>query len=226
MPHFDAVLFDLDGVLTSTASVHARYWKHVFDPVLADAEQEPFDAHDEYLAWVDGKARYDGVRDFLRARGLEPTDAEIRAIADRKQALVERAFARGGVVAFPGSVKYVKALRADRVATAVVSSSTNAGTVLRAARIDGLFDLVVDGSDATRLGLRSKPAPDGFWEAARRLGADPGRSVVIEDALSGVAAGRAGGFALVVGVARRATPDALREAGADLVVHDLGELVP
>jgi len=220
MTAYDAVLFDLDGVLTDTAALHAACWKRTFDEVL----DEPFDAERDYLAHVDGKPRHAGVRDMLRARGVEPGDGMVDAIADRKQALVERALAEDGVEAFPGSVALVRRLRRAGVRTAVVSSSANCDDVLRAAGIAELFELTVDGGDVARLGLRGKPSPDGFLEAARRLDVAPRRAVVVEDALAGVAAGRAGDFGLVIGVARSATPDALRAAGAHVVVGDLGEL--
>ena len=221
MTPYDAVLFDLDGVLTDTAALHATCWKQTFDEVL----DEPFDRERDYVAHVDGKSRQDGVRDMLRARGLEPDEATVRAIADRKQALVERALAEGGVEAFPGSVAWVRELRRAGVRTAVVSSSANCDDVLRAAEIAELFELTVDGHDVARLALNGKPSPDGFLEAARRLDVAPRRAVVVEDALAGVAAGRAGDFGLVIGVARAAAPPALRAAGADLVVDDLAELV-
>ena len=225
---YDAVLFDLDGVLTSTAALHAGCWKRAFDRALADwtartgEPQAPFGEAD-CLAHVDGKPRHDGVRDFLAARGV---DGDVDAIADRKQALVERALDEGGVEAFAGSVAWVLHLRRTNVRTAVVSSSANARDVLRAAGIATLFDLTVDGRDIVELGLRGKPAPDGFLEAARRLGVPPARAVVVEDALAGVAAGPAGEFGLVIGVARSAAPADLRSAGADLVVGDLEEILP
>ena len=220
MTAYDAVLFDLDGVLTDTAALHAACWKRTFDEVL----DEPFDAERDYLAHVDGKPRHAGVRDMLRARGVEPGDGMVDAIADRKQALVERALAEDGVEAFPGSVALVRRLRRAGVRTAVVSSSANCDDVLHAAGIAELFELTVDGGDVARLGLRGKPSPDGFLEAARRLDVAPRHAVVVEDAIAGVAAGRAGDFGLVIGVARSATPDALRAAGAHVVVGDLGEL--
>jgi alpha,alpha-trehalose phosphorylase len=226
---YDAVLFDLDGVLTSTAALHAKCWKAVFDEVLDDwtrrtgEPQDPFDESD-YLAHVDGKPRYDGVRDFLQSRCIDGFD--IDAVADRKRALVEEALTRDGVEAFPGSVQWVLHLLRTGVRTAVVSSSANAGDVLRAAGIAGLFELTVDGHDVATLGLRGKPAPDGFLEAARRLGVAPARAVVVEDALAGVAAGRDGDFGLVIGVARSAAYQDLRSAGADIVVDDLGDLLP
>ena len=231
LPRYDAVLFDLDGVLTATSALHAACWKHTFDEALAfwamrtGTPQPPFDADREYLAHVDGKPREDGVRDFFRSRGLDVPERFVRRIAMRKQTLVEHALHEGGVEAFPGSVRWVQRLRATGVRTAVVSSSANATAVLRSAEIDDLFELVVDGGDVARLGLRGKPAPDGFLLAAERLGVAADRAVVVEDALAGVAAGRAGGFGQVIGVARGATREELREAGADVVVGDLGELV-
>ena len=220
-PRYEAVLFDLDGVLTSTAALHARCWKRVFDEVL----DEPFDRERDYLAHVDGKLRFDGVRDMLRARGVELDDAVVHEIADRKQALVKEALAREGVEAFPGSVRWVEHLREDGVLTAVVSSSANCDDVLDAAGISDLFETTVEGRDVVELGLSGKPAPDGFLEAARRLEVAPERAVVVEDALAGVAAGRAGGFGLVLGVARAAAPHDLRSAGADMVVEDLAEML-
>jgi alpha,alpha-trehalose phosphorylase len=223
---YDAVLFDLDGVLTSTAALHATCWKRTFDDVLAAYGQEPFDAEHDYVEYVDGKMRADGVRDFLASRRIHVTPDMIRVIADRKQAMVEEALIRGGVEAFEGSVRWVRHLRQDGVRTAVVSSSANADAVLYAAGISDLFELTVDGSDISRLGFAGKPAPDGFLEAARRLGVIPRRAVVVEDALAGVMAGRAGEFGLVIGVARNAAHQDLRSAGADVVVDDLGELAP
>jgi alpha,alpha-trehalose phosphorylase len=223
MPHFpyDAVLFDLDGVLTSTTPLHAASWKQAFDEVLP----EPFDVERDYLAHVDGKPRLEGVRDMLLARGIDPDPRLVQAIADRKQALVERALQADGVSAFPGSVRWVLQLRGDGVRTAVVSASANCRAVLRSAGIDDLFDVTIDGSDVRRLGLRGKPQPDGFLVAAERLNVQPRRSVVVEDALAGVTAGRGGDFGLVIGVARGTTAAALRDAGADFVVDDQQELV-
>jgi alpha,alpha-trehalose phosphorylase len=228
--HYDAVLFDLDGVLTSTAALHARCWKETFDAFLAEwgrttgTSPEPFDAERDYLAHVDGKLRDDGVRDFLRARGIAAPEL-VEGIGMRKQARVERALSAGGIEAYPGSVRWVRGLRAAGIRTAVVSSSANASAVLRAAGIRAHFDTIVDGRDVEQLGLAGKPAPDGFAEAARRLAVAPARAVVVEDALAGVAAGRAGGFGLVIGVAHSAAPAELRRAGADIVVADLAEMV-
>jgi alpha,alpha-trehalose phosphorylase len=236
---FDAVLFDLDGVLTATSALHAAAWKQTFDAVLTTSArrtgvpQAPFDAERDYLEHVDGKPRGDGVRDFLGSRGIAlregrpdspPGEWSVHGIGNGKQLLVERALAGGGVDAFPGSVRWVEQLRAAGVRTAVVSSSANSRAVLRAAGIAQLFDVTVDGGDATRLGLRGKPAPDGFLAAAGQLEVAPAGAIVVEDALAGVAAGRAGAFGLVIGVARAARADELLAAGADLVVDDLGEL--
>jgi alpha,alpha-trehalose phosphorylase len=238
---YDAVLFDLDGVLTSTADLHTDCWKRVLDVALAEwnrstgSAQAPFDPVRDYVAHVDGKSRCDGVRDFLRARGIvvpegddeSPIDElSVHGIANRKQALVERALARDGVEGFPGSLRWVRHLRAAGVRTAVVSSSANCDDVLRAAGMADLFELTVDGLDIVRLALPGKPAPDAFLEAARRMDVAPRNAVVVEDALAGVAAGRAGCFGLVIGVARNAAPADLRSAGADIVVGDLEELLP
>jgi alpha,alpha-trehalose phosphorylase len=223
---FDAVLFDLDGVLTSTAAIHATAWKRTFDALLAHWGQEPFDLERDYLDHVDGKPRASGIRDFLGSRGIALDDASVQTIAGRKQAHFERALDRCGVEAFPGSVRWVRHLRALGLWTAVVSSSANTDRVLRAAEITELFDLTIDAHDVRELGLQGKPAPDGFLEAARRLDVTPRRAVVVEDALVGVAAGRAGDFGLVIGVTRGAGASKLRAAGADVVVADLEELVP
>jgi alpha,alpha-trehalose phosphorylase len=223
---FDAVLFDLDGVLTSTAALHAAAWKRTFDPLLALWGQESFDAERDYLDHVDGKPRANGVRDFLGSRGITLDDWSVQTIAGRKQAHFERALDDAGVEAFPGAVRWVRHLRALGLWTAVVSSSANTDRVLRAAEITPLFDLTIDAHDVRELGLEGKPAPYGFLEAARRLNVQPSRAVVVEDALVGVAAGRAGNFGLVIGVTHGATPRELRAAGADVVVADLEELVP
>jgi alpha,alpha-trehalose phosphorylase len=223
---FDAVLFDLDGVLTSTAALHATAWKRTFDAMLAPWGQEPFDLERDYPDHVDGKPRADGVRDFLASRGITLDDASVQTIAARKQRHFDHVLDRSGVEAFPGSVRWVRHLRALGLSTAVVSSSANTDRVLRAADITALFDLTIDAHDVRELGLQGKPAPDGFLEAARRLDVSPARAVVVEDALVGVAAGRAGAFGLVIGVTRGAGARELRAAGADVVVADLEELVP
>jgi len=234
---FDAVLFDLDGVLTSTAAIHAEAWKEMFDAFLRKAEGarfRPFDLERDYKSYVDGKPRYEGVQSFLASRAIElpfgspqepASDRSVCGLGNQKDALVKRAIAAGRVDAFPGSIRWVRELRAEGFRLAVVSSSKNCGPVLAAAKIAELFALRVDGETLVELGLRGKPAPDSFLKAAELLGVAPARAVVVEDALSGVEAGRAGNFGLVVGVDREGQGDALRARGADLVVRDLAELL-
>jgi beta-phosphoglucomutase family hydrolase len=235
-----ACLFDLDGVLTQTAKVHAAAWKEMFDEFLREhaaktgARLEPFDAVADYDEYVDGKPRYDGVRSFLSARGIElpegtpddPPDAlTIHGLGNRKNELVLAMMRRDGVQVYEGSVRYVRAVRDAGIGRAVVTSSANADEVLTAAGIDDLFDVRVDGVVAAQERLKGKPAPDTFLAAARALGAAPAEAAVFEDALAGVEAGRAGGFGFVVGVDRVGQSDALREHGADTVVSDLAELI-
>lgn len=237
---FDAVLFDLDGVLTSTAKIHSLCWKTMFDAFLsrrAGAMQEsfrPFDIQTDYKQYVDGKPRYDGVRSFLASRNISlpegaPTDPAtadtVCGLGNRKDELVKEAIYRGEVEPYPGSVTLVRWLREQGIQTAVVSSSNNCEEVLRAAGILELFDARVDGLVASELGLPGKPAPETFLKAAELLGVSPARAVVVEDAIAGVQAGRAGGFGLVVGVNREGGGNALRAHGADLVVADLVELL-
>ncbi len=229
---FDAVLCDLDGVLTDTASLHAAAWRATFDPFLAGCTppQRPF-SDDDYLAFVDGKPREEGVRSLLESRGLSASASVVAELAAAKQACVEAALRSGGVDVFDDGVAFVRAVRAAGLAVGVVSSSRNAAAVLDAAGLSGLVDVVVDGNDVAG-GLAGKPAPDTFVEACRRLGEAVGRTVaaartvVVEDAESGVAAGRAGGFGRVVGVDRVGGGHgaALAATGADLVVDDLGVL--
>jgi len=238
---YGAVLFDLDGVLTATARVHAACWKRMFDEFLrarADREGvafEPFDLTADYPTYVDGKPRYDGVRSFLASRGLtlpegEPDDPPgretVMGLGNRKNDLIREVLATDGVDVYEGSVRLVRHLRAAGVKTAVVSSSRNAAAVLDGAGITGLFDEVIDGNVAKARGLAGKPAPDTFLAGAAAFGVAPARAVVVEDAVAGVAAGRAGRFGLVVGVDRVGRPEALRDGGADVVVADLAELVP
>ena len=235
-----ACLFDLDGVLTETATIHAAAWKAMFDAYLherADRTGEPFvpfDEKEDYDRYVDGKPRADGTRSFLVSRGIrlpdgspaDPPDAEtVYGLGTRKNELVLRMIHERGVEPYPGSVRYVEAVRDAGLRRAVVSSSTNCHDVLVAAHIDTLFDERVDGVVAEREHLRGKPEPDTFLAGARALGVEPAQAVVFEDALAGVAAGRAGGFGYVVGVDRADEADALRAHGADTVVTDLGELV-
>lgn len=231
----DAVIFDMDGVITRTARLHAQAWKTLFDEFLArrGPSLPAFDADTDYRRYVDGKPREDGVHDFLRARGIalprgetdDPADREtICGLGKRKNAIFLQLLGQRGVEVFPSSLALVRALRAAGIRTAVVSSSRNAQAVLRAGSVLELFDAKVDGIDSQHELLVGKPAPDIFLAAARRLGVAPQRTVVVEDALAGVAAGRAGGFALVIGVDRANQADALRAQGADLVVRDLAEL--
>jgi beta-phosphoglucomutase family hydrolase len=233
---FDAVLFDLDGVLTSTAAIHASAWKRMFDRFLRERApgQPPFDIDSDYKRYVDGKPRYEGVRSFLESRGIhlpfgdatdEPGDTTICALGNRKQIMVQEAIDNGEVESFEGSIAWVKQLRDEGFKTAVVSSSRNCQAVLRAAKIEDLFDTRVDGLTLAELNLPGKPAPDGFLLAAKRLIVAPARAVVVEDALSGVEAGRAGNFGLVLGVDREGHADALRKHGADAIVTDLSELL-
>ena len=219
-------LFDLDGVLTKTATVHAAAWKQMFDDYLRDqGDERPFDVHDDYDTYVDGKPRSAGVRDFLASRGMHPSDEEIARLGDIKNDLVLELIRTKGVEAYPGSVRYLEAARDAGLRRAVVSSSHNCKDVLEAAGIDHLFEARVDGVVADELHLKGKPHPDTFLEGARRLGVGPTVAAVYEDALAGVQAGRAGGFGRVIGVDRVGQHDALLEHGADIVVKDLEELL-
>jgi beta-phosphoglucomutase family hydrolase len=235
-----ACLFDLDGVLTRTAVVHATAWKQMFDGYLRERaartgeEQPPFDPDADYGEYVDGKPRSDGVRSFLASRGVElpdgdaddPPDAEtVAGLGNRKNEIVLRLIREQGVEAYEGSVRYLEAAREASLGLAVVSSSTNCRDVLAAAGIESFFDVRVDGVVAEREHLDGKPAPDTFLAAARELGVGPEEAAVFEDALAGVAAGSAGGFACVVGVDRVGHADGLREHGASVVVNDLAELL-
>lgn len=230
---YDAALFDLDGVLTPTAKVHMKAWSDMFNDFLAArGGQEPYTDAD-YFAYVDGRPRYEGVARFLESRGIDlpygdPSDGPeadtVCGLGNRKNDVVNEVLERDGVDAYPGSLALLDRLDELGVQMAVVSSSANAPKVLAAAGIASRFGVVVDGAVAARDGLPGKPAPDTFLAAAQRLGVPRERAVVLEDATSGVAAGRAGDFGLVVGVDRGAGEDALRSAGADVVVADLEEL--
>jgi alpha,alpha-trehalase len=236
---FDAVIFDLDGVITDTAEVHARAWKEMFDAFLKSRGKKegeslrPFDENEDYLRHVDGKPRYDGVADFLASRDIElpygdPGDAAendtVCGLGNRKNWIFQEKLRQGGVEVYHSSIRLVRRLRKAGLKTAVVSSSKNCGTVLEAAGIKELFDAKVDGNDAARLKLDGKPAPDIFLEAARQLQVTPERAAVVEDALSGVAAGKMGHFACTVGVDRADQEEELEASGADVVVGDLGEI--
>jgi len=236
----NACLFDLDGVLTQTAKVHAAAWREMFDGYLrerAARNGEAFVAFDpvgDYDEYVDGKPRYEGVRSFLDSRGIElpqgdpgdRADAQtIDGLGNRKNEIMLAMIKDQGVEAYEGSLRYVHAVRDAGLASAVVSSSTNCRDVLLAAGMEDLFEQGIDGVVAEREHLRGKPAPDTFLAGARALGVEPGQAAVFEDALAGVEAGRAGGFAWVVGVDRVGQADTLREHGADIVVGDLAELL-
>lgn len=222
-----ALLFDLDGVLTKTATVHAKAWKEMFDAFLRRRDGDgftPFDLHRDYDRYVDGKPREDGVRDFLESRGIDADDELVARLGDEKNALVQKVIQRDGVEVYDGSVDYVRAAKDAGFKLGVVSSSANAKPVLKSVGILDLFDDVVDGHAVAEGGLKGKPAPDTFLEGARRLGAEPAQAVVFEDALAGVEAGRAGHFGCVVGVDRVGQAQALKDHGATVVVSDLSEL--
>jgi len=235
----DAVVFDMDGVVTDTASAHAAAWKRLFDDYLSRRSRRtgepyvPFDAGTDYLRHVDGRPRYDGVRAFLTARGIHLPDGDpadppgretVCGLGNRKDGYFLDHLRRDGARAFPSTTRLVGRLNAQGIRTAVVSASRNMVEVLAAAGVAQLFDTRVDGVTADELGLPGKPDPAIFLEAARRLGVPPNRAVVVEDALAGVEAGRHGGFRLVVGVDRRGRAAELLEAGADVVVGDLAEV--
>jgi beta-phosphoglucomutase family hydrolase len=235
-----ACLFDMDGVVTQTAVVHAAAWKEMFDEFLRGYAARtgtafvPFDARAEYDAYVDGKPRLDGTRSFLESRGItlpegHPDDAPgtptIYGLSNRKNDLVLAKIAAGGVQVYEGTITYIHAVKAGGISTAIVSASANTRQVLDSAGIAGLFDVTMDGVIAKERGLRGKPAPDTYLAAAEMLHVTAKQAAVFEDAQAGVAAGRAGGFALVVGVDRVGQAAELREHGADIVVKDVAELL-
>jgi beta-phosphoglucomutase family hydrolase len=234
-----ACLFDLDGVLTDTAAVHEAAWKRTFDEVLrerAEAQGEPFRPFEssDYLDYVDGKPRADGVRDFLASRGITPPEGSpddppgtetINAVGNRKNQELLRRIHGDGVEVFDGSRRYLEAARDAGLRRAVVSSSANTKDVLEVTGLSGLIELRVDGVTIREEGLAGKPKPDTFLTAAERLGVTPDAAAVFEDAISGVQAGRAGGFAAVIGVDRAGQADALQANGASVVVRDLAELL-
>jgi beta-phosphoglucomutase family hydrolase len=241
LDELSAVIFDMDGVVTNTASVHAAAWKRLFDAYLEERSQgtgeafHPFDIDRDYREYVDGKSRYDGVRDFLRSRGISlpegdtgdaPDRETVRGLGNRKDRYFLEYLGANGVESFPGTVELVRSLRAAHRGIAVISASRNLDVVLKAAGVDDLFDIRVGGIEAERLGLPGKPDPAVFVEAARRLGVEPRDAAVVEDAFAGVEAGQRGGFRLVVGVDRTGHAEELRARGADVVVRDPGELLP
>jgi len=229
-----ACLFDLDGVLTSTAVLHRAAWKETFDALLRKRAVAEFTEQD-YLAHVDGRPRYDGVREFLASRGItlpeggpddSPDAATVHGVGNRKNVLLLDLMDRGGVTAYPGSARYLQAVADAGVAIGVVTSSANGAAVLDATGLARFVQARIDGVVLQRDGLRGKPAPDSFLAGARALGVPPSAAAVFEDALAGVEAGRAGAFGCVVGVDRTGQAVALREHGADLVVTDLADLLP
>ncbi|MCC8248942.1 HAD family hydrolase [Saccharothrix luteola] len=228
-----ACLFDLDGVLTSTAVVHRRAWRRTFDDFLRPHGEAPF-AESDYLKYVDGRPRYDGVREFLASRGItlpegepdDPPDADtVHGVGNRKNALLEAIIRHEGVTPYAGTAPYLRAVEAAGLGIGVVTSSANARKVLDAAGLSPFVQALVDGVVISRDGLKGKPAPDSFLAGARLLGVSPEHAAVFEDALAGVEAGRAGGFGHVVGVDRTGQREALRAHGADVVVEDLAELL-
>jgi len=238
---YDAVLLDLDGVITDTASIHARSWKRMFDEYLRERSTRtgepfrPFDIATDYKLHVDGKPRFDGVRDFLKSRAINlpegtpddpPLHDTVCGLGNRKNELVNDAIANDGVEVYQGTVRWIHRLHKKGFKTAVVTSSANCDVVLKAAGLADLFNVRVDGNTIHEQQLNGKPAPDAFLAAAKKLGVTPERSVVVEDAISGVEAGRTGKFGLVIGVARKGNNDELRRHGADVVVNDLAELLP
>jgi beta-phosphoglucomutase family hydrolase len=229
-----AALFDLDGVLTPTAAVHMHAWDTMFNAFLRERGDERVYSEHDYFSYVDGKPRYDGVRSFLASRHIELPEGEdddapdtltVRGLGNRKNAEFSRILREDGVRPYATSVALLDHLAAAGVPVAVVSSSRNAPAVLAAAGLADRFEVVVDGAVAAREGLPGKPAADTFLRAAQMLGVTAAAGVVLEDAISGVEAGRAGGFGTVVGVDRGAGADALRQAGADVVVRELDELI-
>ena len=243
---YDAVIFDLDGVVTQTAAVHAAAWKRLFDeylreraartgtaPGASDDPLRPFDLDADYARYVDGKPRYDGVRDFLASRGIElplgdPSDPPERetvcGLGNRKNDFFNAEVREHGVSTFPSTIEVIHQLHEVGIRTGLMSSSKNTAMVLDVTGTTDLFEVRVDGVVAAEIGLPGKPDPAMYLEAARRLGVDAARSVVVEDALSGVEAGRRGGFGLVIGVDRLGQAAALSEHGADVVVDDLAEV--
>jgi trehalose-phosphatase len=235
MASYRAVILDMDGVMTQTATVHARAWRQAFDAFFrargarTGEDHAPFDTDEEYRRYVDGMPRHDGIRSFMAARGVplpdgDPGDdadsATVYGLGRRKNEIFQELLHRDGADTFPDAVEQVRRWRQQGVRIGLITSSRNGEAVLAAAGVRDLFDVVIDGVVAERLGLAGKPAPDVFLEAARRLDVEPGEALVVEDAIAGVAAARAGGFACVVGVARNGGNE-LREHGADVVVSDV-----
>ncbi|MFB3071731.1 MAG: HAD family hydrolase [Nitrospirales bacterium] len=237
---YDAVLFDLDGVITATAKLHAACWKKMFDEFLekhASRRGEPFKPFEiatDYKLYVDGKPRFDGVRDFLTSRNINlpegtrddpPKTETVGGLGNRKNDLINEVIDSVGVEVYDGTITLARQIRDEGIKIAVVTSSQNCDVVLKAAKVDDLFVVRVDGNTILEQHLSGKPAPDSYLEGAKRLGVDPQRTVVVEDAISGVQAGRNGKFGLVIGVDRKGNGDELKKNGADVVVKDLGEFL-
>lgn len=237
---FEAVLLDLDGVVTDTAKLHAKCWKQAFDEFLKKRAErnnedfQPFDIDKDYQEYVDGKPRDDGVESFIKSRHIDlphgdpddsPDKETVCGLGNRKTELFDQALKDEGVEVYEGSVAWLRQLRQQGIKTAVVSSSKHCQEIIEATGIAGLFDTRVDGKVSDELNLKGKPAPDTFLKAAERLQVPPAKAVVVEDATAGVEAGQKGGFGLVIGVDRKDDAEALRQHGADLVVKDLKELL-
>lgn len=238
---FDAIIFDLDGVITDTASVHAAAWKVLFDRYLRARSVErghrfvPFSLEEDYRACLDGKPRYDGVHSFLCSRGISltyghssdrPDRETVCGLGNLKDQIFADLLSQNGVDVFDGSVRFIRELKSIGVRLGVASSSKNCRRVLEIADLDGLFDARVDGVVSADLGLQGKPSPDIFLRCSELLGVTPARSVVVEDAIVGVQAGRRGGFRLVIGVDHTGAGEALKDNGADIVVSDLMNVSP
>ena len=221
------LLFDLDGVLTDTASVHQKAWKEMFDDYLCERDGDGFREFTsrDYERYVDGKPRYDGVRSFLESRDIDPAEDHVKTLGDRKNDAVQRTIREDGVKVYEGSRRYLEAARDAGLRRAVVSSSANAAEVLEVTGLAPLIEERVDGVVAKEKGIAGKPKPDTFVEGARLLGAEPAQAAVFEDAIAGVEAGRAGSFGAVIGVDRVGQAEALGEHGATRVVQDLDELL-
>ena len=236
---YDAVVFDLDGVITDTAEVHAKAWKSMFDEYLrtrSDLDEKvrrPFEIDTDYRIYVDGKPRHEGVRSFLESRGISipygnpddpPGEETVCGLGNRKNKLFTEVLGREGVRVFDSTVRLIEKLKSRGIKAGVVSSSKNCAHVLKTAGLTHLFEAKVDGVDSAELELKGKPDPDIFVRAADDLGVERERCVVVEDAVAGVRAGRAGKFGLVIGVDRTGHPESLKEGGADIVVSDLAEV--
>ncbi len=237
---FNAVIFDMDGVVTQTAKSHAAAWKKLFDEYLDEIGKQkgipcrPFRIDEDYRLYVDGRPRYAGVQSFIESRGMDvppwgdpgdpPGHETICSLGNKKNVIFNDLINREGVQVYESTITLIHRLRSLKIPAAIVTSSKNGEAVLRTAGIEPLFDAKVDGVDSERLNLSGKPNPDIFLHAARILGVDPRRAVVIEDAIAGIQAGKRGGFGCVIGVDRAGLGDALRENGADITVKDLSEI--